>query len=913
METDPNRVRDLFMAAVALSPEGRARYLAEACGDSAEVRAEVERLLLADGEPDRLLEPPPRETTISFPAPELGTVIAGRYTLTKVIGEGGMGTVYRATQTEPVKRQVALKLIKSGMDSKMVLARFDAERQALAIMDHPHIARVYDGGSTAEGQPFFVMELVEGVPLTHYCDSRRMPVEERLRLFVSVCQAVQHAHQKGVIHRDLKPWNVLVTEVDGRPMPKIIDFGVAKAVEQKLTDLSFSDVGAIVGTPAYMSPEQADPDSMDIDTRADIYSLGIMLYELLTGSPPIDSSQFRRGAVLEVLRMVREVEPPRPSTKVSTVEALPSIAANRGVEPARLSRLMQGELDWVVMKAIEKDRARRYDTASGLARDIERYLADEMVEARPPSASYRLRKFVRRNRSQVLAGALVVAALLVGVVGTSIGMVQARRAAALEGLAKSEAEAARKVAEQSAQVAGSQATLALNSVQSLITQTNDRLQAPGLFEIRQALLETALANVDQVADVYDKAPSNKEATTAAALVSLGTIYRQLGQAQRAERQFEKALDITKARVVIKKGSDPSRRNLALVYSNLGATAEELDRDMDASLDYHKKALTLFEDIDEHPMLADSPLPRPMIRANLAEASKLVGVTYYRVGKLDEALPYYQKAYDLAVETAAAQPDDTNAQVTLTKSALALGATADRMGDRKKAEGFLAEARTRARDLLAAKPADPNVQVNWADVLLLSGLVHMNADERTEARDDLEGCAKVYEEVAAGDPRNVYDQRNVGKAQYNLGCLDLLESKADDARARFERALTIRETLAAIDPKNDRRRMDLMLAQAQTGRVDEAEATAERLVSRPKIDSELRVELARCYAIASRTLAGADRQRAESFGMRAMDQLRAAVKDGYRDWSYLGGEPDLRPLREREDFRALLEEIRTRAR
>ncbi len=913
METDPNRVRDLFLAAVTLSPEGRARYLAEACGDSAEVRAEVERLLLADGEPDPLLEPPPRETTVSFPQPELGTVIAGRYTLTKIIGEGGMGTVYRATQIEPVKRQVALKLIKSGMDSKMVLARFDAERQALAIMDHPHIARVYDGGSTAEGQPFFVMELVEGVPLTHYCDSRRMPVEARLRLFVSVCQAVQHAHQKGVIHRDLKPWNVLVTEVDGRPMPKIIDFGVAKAVEQKLTDISFSDLGAIVGTPEYMSPEQADPNSMDVDTRADIYSLGIMLYELLTGSPPIDSSQFRRGAVLELLRMVREVEPPRPSTKMSTVEALPSIAANRGVEPARLSRLMQGELDWVVMKAIEKDRARRYDTASGLARDIERYLADEMVEARPPSPSYRLRKFVRRNRSQVLAGALVVVALLVGVVGTSIGMVQARRAAALESLAKSEAEAARKVAEQNAQVAGSQATLALNSVQSLIMQTNDRLQGPGLFEIRQGLLETALANVDQVADVYDKAPSSKEATTAAALVSLGTIYRQLGQAQRAERQFEKALDITKQRIVIKKGSDPSRRNLALVYTNLGATAEELDRDMDASLDYHKKALTLFEDIDEHPMLADSPLPRATIRESLAEANKVVGVMYYRVGKLDEALPYYQKAYDLAVESAAARPDDLSAQVTLTKSALALGATADRTGDRKKAETFYAEARTRARDLLAAKPADPDAKLDWADVLLMTGLAHMLADERTEAREALEGCAKVYEEVAAADPRNVYDQRNVGKAHYALGCLDLLESKADDARARFERALTIRETLATIDPKNDRRRMDLMLAQAQTGRVDDAEKTAERLASRPKIDSELRIELARCYAIASRMLAGADAQRAESFGTRAMDELRAAVSDGYRDRSYLGGEPDLRPLREREDFRALLEGIRTRAR
>jgi eukaryotic-like serine/threonine-protein kinase len=234
----------------------------------------------------------------------------GRYTLIEVLGEGGMGTVYRAAQTEPVKRQVALKVIKVGLDSRAVLARFDAERQALALMDHPNIARVHDGGTTAAGQPFFVMELVCGEPITAYCDRLRLPVRARLDLFVSVCQAVQHAHQKGIIHRDLKPSNVLVTEVDGRPTPKAIDFGVAKGTEVKLTDQSFADTGAIVGTPAYMSPEQADPSSMDIDTRADVYALGVLLYELLAGSPPIDAKQFKRGAILEMMRMVREIDPP---------------------------------------------------------------------------------------------------------------------------------------------------------------------------------------------------------------------------------------------------------------------------------------------------------------------------------------------------------------------------------------------------------------------------------------------------------------------------------------------------------------------------------------------------------------------------------------------------------------------------
>jgi serine/threonine protein kinase/tetratricopeptide (TPR) repeat protein len=356
----------------------------------------------------------------------VGRVIAGRYTLVKLIGEGGMGSVYLASQTEPVKRQVALKLIKAGMDSRMVLQRFEAERQALALMDHPNIARVFDGGTTPTGHPFFAMELVHGVAITKFCDQQRLGIRERLELFVTVCQAVQHAHQKGIIHRDLKPGNVLVTRVDGRPSPKVIDFGVAKATEQKLTDTSIADLGLVVGTPAYMSPEQADPTTLDIDTRTDVYALGVILYELLVGSPPLDVKHFKQGAIHEMLRMVREDEPPRPSTKLSKGPALPSIAANRNIDPAKLTQFLRGELDWVVMKAIDKDRARRYETASSFARDIERYLADEVVEARPPSRGYRLRKFIRRHRPQVIAASLVLATLLAGIAGTTVGLLRAR-------------------------------------------------------------------------------------------------------------------------------------------------------------------------------------------------------------------------------------------------------------------------------------------------------------------------------------------------------------------------------------------------------------------------------------------------------------------------------------------------------
>src|SRR5688572_23048074 len=294
-----------------------------------------------------------------------------------------------AEQTSPVRRKVALKIIKAGMDTRQVIARFEAERQALALMDHPNIAKVFDAGVTDTGRPYFVMELVKGVPITKYCDEQRLTPRQRLELFVQVCHAVQHAHQKGIIHRDLKPTNVLVAPYDGVPVPKVIDFGVAKATGQQLTDRTmFTGFGDVIGTPQYMSPEQAELNQLDIDTRSDVYSLGVLLYELLTGTTPLESKRVREAALLEVLRVIREEEPPRPSTRLTTTEALASVAAQRGLEPAKLSGLVRGELDWIVMKALEKDRARRYETANGLAMDVQRYLSDDTVQACPPSSAY---------------------------------------------------------------------------------------------------------------------------------------------------------------------------------------------------------------------------------------------------------------------------------------------------------------------------------------------------------------------------------------------------------------------------------------------------------------------------------------------------------------------------------------------
>src|SRR5580658_2111597 len=434
MPETAGRTESLFAAAVALPPEERGAYLERECAGDPSLRGRLLALLKAHDRAGHVIDRPVNgdqdQTAGYVPTSEQpGTIIAGRYKLLEEIGQGGMGTVWAAEQTAPVRRKVALKLIKAGMDSRTVLARFEAERQALAVMDHPNISKVLDGGLTDSGRPYFVMEYVKGVPITEYCDTTRMSVDDRLNLFVQVCSAIQHAHQKGIIHRDLKPSNILVAPYDDKPVPKVIDFGLAKAMHQSLTEKTlYTAHETVLGTPLYMSPEQAQLNNLDVDTRADIYSLGVLLYELLTGTTPLERKRFKEAAWDEMRRMIREEEPPRPSTRLSSTDTLPSLATFRHTEPARLKKLVRGELDWIVMKALEKDRTRRYETASGLARDIQRYLDDEVVEARPPSAGYRIGKFVRRHRGQVIAAGLVLFALLAGIVGTTWGLLREARA-----------------------------------------------------------------------------------------------------------------------------------------------------------------------------------------------------------------------------------------------------------------------------------------------------------------------------------------------------------------------------------------------------------------------------------------------------------------------------------------------------
>lgn len=427
---DSQSIDAIFCHAIELDdPQARDSYVAKACGQDVDLQKQVQRLLYAHfrggsaiDAPDHLLG-----ATLHKRTTELIGVEIGPYKLLQEIGEGGMGTVYMAEQSTPVQRRVALKIIKPGMDTRQVIARFEAERQALAMMDHPHIAKVLDAGSTDSGRPYFVMELVRGTPITQYCDERQLTLRQRLELFLPVCQAIQHAHQKGVIHRDIKPSNVLIAPYDGKPVVKVIDFGVAKATGRQLTDKTlFTEFGAVLGTLEYMSPEQAELNNQDIDTRSDIYALGVLLYELLTGSTPLTRDRLKLAGFSEMLRIIREEEPPRPSIRLSTAKAtLPTVSQQRKSEPAQLTRTVRGELDWIVMKALDKDRNQRYETANGFATDVQRYLDDEPVQACPPSVAYWLRKFARRNKAALATAAIVLAAL---VIGTAVSTWQAIRA-----------------------------------------------------------------------------------------------------------------------------------------------------------------------------------------------------------------------------------------------------------------------------------------------------------------------------------------------------------------------------------------------------------------------------------------------------------------------------------------------------
>lgn len=515
---------EIFEKAQQLHGEERAAYLEQAVHGDQELRKRVERLLQAQENIGEFLNHPiaavSRETllltTSKFAGVEKPSDKIGRYKLLQLIGVGGFGDVWMAEQEEPIRRRVALKVIKLGMDSKEVVARFEAERQALAMMDHPSVAKVFDGGLAESGRPYFVMELVHGESITKYCNEHRLSTSERLELFTQVCQAVQHAHQKGIIHRDLKPSNILVTELDGKAVPKVIDFGVAKATEARLTEKTvFTRLGQMVGTPEYMSPEQASQGGLDIDTRTDVYSLGVVLYELLTGRTPFDAKKLREAAYDVIVKTIREDEPPKPSTKLSTLspEELNATAHQRRVEPAKLNRLVRGDLDWIVLKALEKERARRYETASAFAQDIQHHLRFEPVIAAAPKPLYKFRKFARRNKV-ALAIATAFGALLV--IGTIFSTWQAVRATRADSKSRQVAQFLKEM---------------LNGVRPSIALGRDKTM------LREIL--------DKTAERVGKELKNQPEVEAELRSTIGAVYWEIGDYAKAERMHREALEIRK--------------------------------------------------------------------------------------------------------------------------------------------------------------------------------------------------------------------------------------------------------------------------------------------------------------------------------------------------------------------------------
>ncbi|HEX4119679.1 MAG TPA: protein kinase [Verrucomicrobiae bacterium] len=657
----------IFVAALPLSAAQRAAYLDQACAGNPRLRRRVEGLLQAHEKAGAFLETPPGgvqpfpPVPVPTPAPPVAgaTVLLslpslekagdkiGRYKVREKIGEGGCGVVYVAEQEEPVRRRVALKVIKLGMDTKSVIARFEAERQALAMMDHPNIAKVLDAGATEAGRPFFVMELVRGIRITDYCDQNKLTTADRLDLFMKVCQAVQHAHQKGIIHRDLKPSNILVTLHDGVPVPKIIDFGIAKATEGRLTDMTvYTELHQFIGTPAYMSPEQAEMSGLDIDTRSDIYSLGVLLYELLTGKTPFDTKTLMEAGLDEIRRIIREDEPPRPSTRLSTMldADLTAVAKRQSSESPRLVRLIRGDLDWIVMRALEKDRTRRYETANALAVDIKRHLDNEAIIARPPSNLYRFQKMIRRNKLAFVAASAVIVSVLVGLGLSTYSFVREKKAN----------DAAQSAAKKSQQVAGFLQDMIkgigpevakgedTKMLRAIVDKTADRIgtELAGQPEVEAELRSTigkvyydlgALTNAAEMQTdllgLVEKCYGKESTNTASAIQQLAATMLELHEYPKTEELELRAIDIWRKTV----GTNDGR--LALTLNDLGLVHA------------YRGELAQAEDLLRQGMAIRLRLPGDN-REDLRESFNNLGMVLCDRGNLAEAANADRKGLDL---------------------------------------------------------------------------------------------------------------------------------------------------------------------------------------------------------------------------------------------------------------------------
>jgi serine/threonine protein kinase/Flp pilus assembly protein TadD len=657
----------------------------------------------------------------------------GPYRLIKIIGEGGFGTVYLAEQEHPVRRRVALKIIKPGMDSRQVIARFEAERQALALMDHPNVARVYDAGATESGRLYFAMELVAGIPITRYCDQHALAIEQRLELFIQVCQGVQHAHTKGLIHRDLKPSNVLVGSTDGRPAAKVIDFGIAKATQARLTERTlYTEIGQLIGTPEYMSPEQAE-GSLDIDTRSDVYSLGVVLYELLTGAPPFETRELRSNSYADLQRIICEVDPPKPSARLSAMAAsLPPVAAQRALDPRRLQAQVRGELDWIVMKCLEKDRQRRYLSAATLAADVAHYLADEPVAAAAPSRLYRIGKFVRRHKAMVLAAGAVLVALVAGTVGTTIGLVgQARQ--------RAEAQTQASIAQ------------AVSRFQSNMLASADPEK---LLGDKVTVLQAVTAAVTELDAGRLK---DQPLAEAGVRMTIGNTLRSLGRYDAAVPNLRKALELRRASLP---PGDPeigsSLNDLAVALLKRG--------NLDEAEGLYREAVSIER---------NSLHPRP--REVAAKLSNLAQVLMTK-GNLDEAETMHREA--LAIQRAMRPPPESDIASTLNDLAF----VQQNRGKYTEAEPLFREALDILRRTLP--PGHPAI----ATGLLNLGLLLYDQNRLSEAE------ALLREGLEIGRQALPHDHPEMASMLASLGAVLQAQGRLDEAERLHREALEIRRRI-----------------------------------------------------------------------------------------------------------------------
>jgi serine/threonine protein kinase/tetratricopeptide (TPR) repeat protein len=840
-----------------------------------------------------------------------GTKI-GPYKLLQQIGEGGFGIVYMAEQHQPVHRRVALKIIKPGMDSAQIIARFEAELQALAMMDHQNIAKVYDAGTTDQGRPFFAMELVHGVPITRYCDDNHLTIRERLELFVPICKAIQHAHQKGIIHRDLKPSNVLVCLYDGQPVPKVIDFGVAKATEQRLTERTmFTQYGQIVGTFEYMSPEQAEMSQLGVDTRSDIYSLGVMLYELLTGSTPLERQRLREAGLHEMLKIVKEEEPPKPSTRLSSTQEAPKIAAARRTEPVKLAKLLRGELDWVVMKCLEKDRARRYDTANGLARDIERYLHEEPVEAGPPGASYRLRKLARKHRAALgIAGLFAVFLVL----AAAVSIWQAIRATD----AKKEALAERDRAEQEKDRAEAGFKMARDTVDRFFTQVGEspQLKAQGMEKFREGLLKNAKEFYERLIREQRDAPEARHDLGLAHL-RLARIQQALGDYPAAQTSSQKAIDILGELTRAYPDVSEYQRDLAAGYFGLGAISFDAGHSDKAELAY-QQALPIQEKLaSDSPGVAD-------FQRSLARTQIALGIMYYRASKFEkaqESLEQAQVLWSRLVVNDAMMPDDRHGLATAQER---LGVTYTQRGSYAEAE--LQESVRICQRLVLDYSGVPTYLHSLGKAYIsLGNLYHaMHLPEKAEVAQ--QQALQIFERLSREHPDVLEYLYEVGRVYYHLGGVADLGGQLDPALSRFSHAIEILERVVGKGYGAGRlhlldARIYRSIVLASGGDHKQATDEAEAIARQEGLHATNLYNLACVFSQSSTAaekdpkLSPSDRKRlATQYADRAMELLHQALAKGYQSAAQLNTDKDLAPLRasREEDFKKLVQEMEQKA-